>query len=275
MHVRETRLHDWHGIDALLKRARFASPALWPWQGHLTDRGFVVVEMGRRIVAALLVSAEDSPVAWVRLAAVGDELDIGQWLDISLPPLLSHLRPLDFRQLTWMDYGAWAGPSLALHGFAPLNEVITLTKTDRTMPRIASPAIKLRSASRADFGAIAAIDRRAFTATWWRSEASMQRRASMASRFTVAERDDEVIGYTERELHLPVAHLNRIAVDPGYHGQGIGAALLRRTLTSMWQSGASVVSLNTQRSNRRSRRLYDRFGFTPTGDSVTVWALRL
>jgi ribosomal protein S18 acetylase RimI-like enzyme len=72
-----------------------------------------------------------------------------------------------------------------------------------------------------------------------------------------------------------MAHLNRIAVDPLQQGQGIGAVLLKHALVSLWRQGVETVSLNTQRSNRRSRRLYDRFGFQASGDSATVWVLRL
>ena len=91
----------------------------------------------------------------------------------------------------------------------------------------------------------------------------------------MAERSGSVVGYAEREHHPPTAHLNRIAVDPDYQGQAIGASLLKHVLVSLWESGAAAVSLNTQRTNQRSRRLYERFGFAPTGDSVTVWELHL
>ena len=275
MHVREAHLEDWLPIDVLISRARFASPTLWRWERDLPDRGFVVVEIEGRVEGALLAVADESPVAWVRLAAVGDALPLGQWLDVSLPPIVSHLRTLDARRLAWMDHGEWARPFLEARGFHPLTDVITLAKTDRVAPRIDPAPVRIRPASREEFGTLAAIDRRAFEPAWWRSEASMRRRAATASRFVVAERRGSVVGYAEREHHPPTAHLNRIAVDPDHQGRAIGATLLRHVLVSLWKSGAAAVSLNTQRTNWRSRRLYERFGFQPTGDSVTVWELQL
>jgi ribosomal protein S18 acetylase RimI-like enzyme len=245
---------------------------LWPWEAHLAEKGFVVVTVEGKIEGALLASPDASPVGWMRLAAVGDGLDVGQWLDISLPTILNHLRSLRVRQLAWMDYREWAEPFLQTRGFWPLTEVITLTKTDRTAPSVDAPPVTLRPASHADFAVITTIDHRAFAPTWWRSEASTRRRAATASRFTVVEYDNRVIGYAEQELHPPTAHLNRIAVDPTYQGRGIGALLLKQVLVAMWRGGAETVSLNTQRSNHCSRRLYDRFGFEATGDAVTVWA---
>lgn len=275
MRVRETHAFDWPAIDALTKEARFTTPALWRWEAYLTDKGFVVVEVDRRIEGALLACSEESPVAWMRLAAVSDALDVGRWLDISLPPVLSHLRTLNVRELAWMDCGGWAGPVLETHGFRPTAEVITLAKPDRTAPQLDPLPVTLRPAKKGDFGGLVAIDRKAFNPMWWHSEASIRRRAAAASCFTVAERGGEVIGYAERELFPPRAHLNRIAIDPDYQGEGIGALLLKHVLVSSWKGGAETVSLNTQRSNRRSRRLYDRFGFEATGDAVTVWALSL
>jgi len=275
MLVRRTRSDDWLAIELLIDTARFASPAIWPWRESLTARGFVVVEVERRIKAALLASSDQSPVAWIRLAAVSEGLDVRRWLDVSLPPILAHLRAQDVRQLAWMDHGSWFTPVLERQGFGRLAEVITLTKTDRGLPPIDTAPISLRAASDADYEALSVIDRRAFTPPWWRSATSMRRRARSTSRFLVAERGNEVIGYAERELDPPQAHLNRIAVDPLFQGRGVGAALLKHTLVSMWQRGIETVSLNTQRSNRRSQSLYSRFGFAATGDSVTVWALRL
>jgi ribosomal protein S18 acetylase RimI-like enzyme len=275
MEIRDARPQDLRAIEALTKRTRFTSAPLWRWKAHLAGEGFVVVEIDDRIEGMLLATADESPVAWVRMAAVSDELDVLEWINASLPPILDHLRGQQVRELAWMDHDQWAEVSLQSYGFRPRTEVITLHKTDRKMPEIQRPLVALRPVSDADFSVIAAIDRKAFAPTWWRSEASMRRRGATTSRFTVAEHGDDVIGYVEREAHPPMAHLNRIAVDPLQQGQGIGAVLLKHALVSLWRQGVETVSLNTQRSNRRSRRLYDRFGFQASGDSATVWVLRL
>jgi ribosomal-protein-alanine N-acetyltransferase len=289
--AREARLSDWPAIEALINRARYTTPALQRWEPHLAEEGFVVVEEGTcgersrtdRIRGALLASSDASPVAWIRLASVDDNLDIGRWLDLSIPPILSVLGNRGARELAWMDYGGWARSHLKTRGFSPLAEVITLAKTDRRLPDLSVQAavdsnplpITLRSAADADLAAIATIDRTAFEPHWWRSEATVRRRAATASRFTVAFSHGEVVGYTERELHPPLAHLNRIAIHPRVQGRGVGAILLSNVLRTAWQGGARTVSLNTQRHNDRSRRLYDRFGFEPTGDVVTVWTLQI
>lgn len=275
MKVREARRGDWPAIEALVREARHTSSSLWERGAFRADEGCVLVEDENRIRGVLFASADESPVAWVRLAAVDDGLCIGRWLDLSLPRLLTGLRALSVRELAWIDAGGWEGPYLITRGFTQLTEIITLVKTDRHTPESTAPGITVRPARTADSAAIAAIDRVAFAPYWWRSEASVRRRVARASWFIVGELNGRVVGYAEWESHLPVAHLNRIAVHPDERGRGIGGRLLSDALGTVWQNGVEEVSLNTQRHNRPARRLYEGFGFQPSGDIVTVWTLQL
>ena len=83
--------------------------------------------------------------------------------------------------------------------------------------------------------------------------------------------------FLARELGRPVAyvgvtsfpdwgHLDRIAVDPGAQGRGLGRAALAFAVTALAQAGARRVALSTQETNVRSQRLYERFGFRRTSD---------
>ncbi len=273
--VKRSRPDDLQAIEALNRRARRVLPQLWWWEEHLTDDLFIIVEQEGSVVGALFALPDESPVAWVRLATLDDGLDVDEWLDLALFPVLDGLRRHRARKLAWMDYGGWAGPHLRARGFTPLVEVMTLVKLDRALPRAYATPARVRPASDADIPAIVAVDRAAFTAHWWHSEATMRRRAATSSHFAVAQVVGEVVGYAAGKLCLPVAHLNRIAVQPAHQGHGIGALLLRAAICDLWQQGAERITLNTQSDNRYSQRLYRRFGFEPTGDRVTVWELQL
>ena len=63
-------------------------------------------------------------------------------------------------------------------------------------------------------------------------------------------------------------HLDRIAVVPLQQGRGFGLETLGLAVATMRKRGARRVGLSTQRSNRRSQQLYERFGFqrTPAHD---------
>ena len=273
--VKRSRSDDLPAVEALNRRARRVLPQLWWWEEHLTDDLFVIVEQEGSVVGVLFAWSDESPVAWVRLAALDDALDVDEWLDLALFPVLDGLRCHGARKLAWMDYGGWAGPHLKARGFAPLVEVMTLVKLDRALPRADATPARVRPASDADIPAIVAVDRAAFTAHWWHSEATMRRRAATSSHFAVAQVAGEVVGYVAGKLCLPVAHLNRIAVQPAHQGHGIGALLLCAAIRDLWQQGAERITLNTQSDNRYSQRLYRHFGFEPTGDCVTVWELQL
>jgi ribosomal protein S18 acetylase RimI-like enzyme len=275
MKARKAHSRDWPVIEPLVQRSRRTFPRLWWWEEHLTDDLFVVVERDEFVVGALFAWPDDSPVAWVQLAVLDDTLNVGEWLDLTFPPLLEGLHRRGARELAWMDYRGWAGSYLRARGFELLTEVVTLIKFDRALPDVAVTGARLRPASDADIPAIVAIDRAAFTAHWRHSEATIRRRSAESSHFAVAESAGNVVGYAEGKLLLPGAHLNRIAVRPEYQDRGIGALLLCDALRAFWRRGAERVALNTQSDNHYSQRLYRRIGFKMTKDRVTVWNLRL
>ncbi|MGD1994446.1 MAG: GNAT family N-acetyltransferase [Anaerolineae bacterium] len=275
MEARRTHLGDRLAIEALNRRTSRNLPRLWWWEEQLLDELFIAVEHEGIVVGALLAWPDETPVAWVRLAALDDDLGIGEWLDLTLPPVLDGLRRRGTQRLAWMDYGGWAGPHLGTRGFKRLTEVMTLAKFDRVLPDAIPTGAHLRPASDADIPAAAAVDRAAFTPHWWHSEATMRRITAASSYFAVAELAGEVVGYAEGILRLPAAHVNRIAVHPDHQGQGIGTLLLHDALHALWRHAAERVTLNTQTDNRYSQRLYRRCGFEPTGDLTTVWELHV
>lgn len=250
-------------------------PRLWWWEGHLADDLFIVIEHEGNVVAALFAWPDESPVAWIRLAALDDAVDAGEWLNVALPPILDGLSRRGTQTLAWMDHGGWAGPYLGARGFTILAEVMTLVKSDYNLPPTSGTGARLRLASDADIPAVVAVARAAFPPHWRHSEATVRRRPAAPSLLAVAELTGEVVGYAEAELGLPMAHLNHIAVHPAHQGHGIGTLLLHDVLRALWRRGAERVTLNTQTDNLPSQQLYRRFGFEPTGDVMTAWELQL
>ena len=273
--ARRARPDDWLAIEMLNRRVRRTMPRLWWWEEHLTHDSFVVTEQEGNVVGVLFAWPDESPVAWVRLAGLEDTLGVDEWLSQALPPVVGALRRRGAQALAWMDYDRWAGHHLCTLGFERLAEVMTLIKYTHVLPGVNAEDTRLRTASEQDIPAVVTIDRAAFTPHWWHSEVTMHRRTAPSSYFAVAERAGEVVAYAQGTLNLPAAHLNRIAVHPAHQGHGIGALLLHDALHAFWKRGAKQVTLNTQAANRPSQRLYQRFGFEPTGDRVTAWELQM
>jgi GNAT superfamily N-acetyltransferase len=60
------------------------------------------------------------------------------------------------------------------------------------------------------------------------------------------------------------AHVQRLYVDPGYWGRGIGRLLHDRALTHLRRAGYKVAMLWVLEENVRARAAYERWGWQPT-----------
>ena len=269
--VRCATPEDWLAVKTLIYGARHSMPDLWWWEEYLGDELFVVSQGGAGLVGAFLACPDASPVAWVRIAALEDGMEVVPWLQQVLPIALAALRRRQAQILAWLDYRGWASPHLAAVGFRRLTDVVTMIKTDRHLPLPRWSDITLRPATQADVPAVVAVDRAAFAPHWWNSAATLRRRYARSSCFAVAEQGGEIIGYAEAERRSSSAHINRIAVLPAHQGGGVGSALLAYALRRLWHAGAEHITLNTQTDNVASLRLYRRFGFEPLGERIAAW----
>lgn len=77
-------------------------------------------------------------------------------------------------------------------------------------------------------------------------------------------------------------HINNIAVDPAWRGQGLGQALLEFVLRFWSKQGAERATLEVRRSNETAINLYVKLGFTvagtrrayytePVEDALVLW----
>ena len=74
-------------------------------------------------------------------------------------------------------------------------------------------------------------------------------------------RDDEGRGPPITGL----CHISMVAVAPGWWGRGVGRRIFTALLGAIRERGFTEAQLWTQQSNTRARRLYEAFGFTPSG----------
>ena len=80
----------------------------------------------------------------------------------------------------------------------------------------------------------------------------------------LVEAAGDPVAYFGVTLFPDWGHLDRVAVVPEQQGRGFGLETLGLAVDTMRQRGARRVGLSTQRTNRRSQRLYERFGFQRT-----------
>jgi ribosomal-protein-alanine N-acetyltransferase len=118
-------------------------------------------------------------------------------------------------------------------------------------------ACRIRAASSADLGAVAAIEAAAFPDPW--SPAAF--RAHLDDLFLVAEADGAVIGYLIAWSAGPEAEILNLAITSAARRRGTGRALLQEALTLLAAEGVSSVYLEVRRSNAAARALYAAAGF--------------
>lgn len=150
-------------------------------------------------------------------------------------------------------------------GLELLEEVITYELGSVREPWSGSDHIRLvrvRADDEAAIDLVTSIDQASFPWLWRNNRAEFDVYLDTPGvEVWLVEADDEPVAYFGVTLFPDWGHLDRIAVVPEQQGRGFGLETLGLAVDTMKKRGARRVGLSTQRSNRRSQRLYERFGF--------------
>jgi len=157
-------------------------------------------------------------------------------------------------------------------GLALVREVLQLR---RPLPADDPPPIALRAfVAGEDDDAFLAVNNRAFD---WHPEQGGWTHADLAARlaepwfdaegFLLHERDDQLAGFCWTKVHPASAEdpelgeIFVIAVDPMFHGLGLGRALTLAGLQHVARRGVRTGMLHVEGTNQPARGLYDDLGF--------------
>ncbi|HLL49129.1 MAG TPA: GNAT family N-acetyltransferase [Thermomicrobiales bacterium] len=155
-------------------------------------------------------------------------------------------------------------------GLELLEEVITYEAEISRGPWSSSSrirAIRVDADDASSVDLVTEMDQGAFPWLWRNSRAEFDVYLRMPGvEVAVIEADDEPVAYFGVTLFSGWGHLDRIAVAPHAQGRGYGLEALGLAVEAMRQRGARRAGLSTQRTNLRSQRLYERFGFRRTSD---------
>jgi ribosomal-protein-alanine N-acetyltransferase len=232
------------------------------------------VRNARQVVACLGATVSSGGAAWVRLAGMagGAPQDA---LDALWEQLQDDLANQGITHVGVLAIDGWIEAFLPAWDFAQSNAVVTYRHRGRHQPLPLPSALSLREATRPDLPAIASVDEVAFGPLWRHDQTDLGSAFSIAASVTVAEQGGQIVGYQLSTRHRENGHLARLAVLPRLQRQGIGSSLVSNVLTQFQQRGVREVTVNTQRDNLASQRLYERMGFRSTRHSLPVWTLRL
>jgi [ribosomal protein S18]-alanine N-acetyltransferase len=259
----EDRLHihlDWHTVDEWI-----ASP----------DAVMFVAAHDRKLIGVIGASAALNESSWLRLLALSEEFDTDSLMDSLWQALEAHLMETGVTEIAALILYPWLLPHLRRLGFDYREEIVTLRREGTAVPRPLRSDITVRRADWRESGLVEGIDHAAFEPIWQLDEDTLRQAARMAYSFTIADLDGKNVGYQISTMYNDGVHLARLATLPEVQGAGIGGVLLGDMIERFVRRGLKVATVNTQRSNKQSQRLYQRYGFDFTGLDMSVWSLRL
>lgn len=275
--IEQVQPGDVADVEALFKNARYTFQRIWlsSLKGSSSEGCLFAVRDRSRVLAALACSRQNPVVFALSGAAFAREEDIS----LAFLPLLEHLAAHAGERgasvLTYVGAEEWLLPHLTSANFAHSDDVITLMKTGRdTISPTHDETLRVRPVRESDIPALTALDAAAFRPEWHYGRAVLDDALRSVSTFLVAE-SEGLAGYAYGGVRLSSAHLTRLAVAPDRHGRGIGASLLSASLRAFYRQAAWMVTLNTQKSNVPSQRLYQRFGFEPVGRPIPLMVYAL
>ncbi len=143
------------------------------------------------------------------------------------------------------------------------------------------PQVKIRRMETADLPQAARLEQECFSVPWSMNLLSEGLKGPWDV-FFVAEQGGCVCGYAMLRLLAGEGEIQRIAVEPGRQGQGIGKKLVERMVSFSRENGVKAVTLEVRESNQAALCLYESYGFkreglrrgyyqNPAEDAVIMW----
>jgi len=274
LQVRPAGLQDRQSISSLIFYENHAHRHL-DWRPPLDWLGspyFWLIEENGRALAALACPPDPPGIAWVRLFACGGGLPPREAWSALWDAARAEIARRGGAQVGAIAMQGWIRSPLAESGFDLPQSIVMLEWKGRPLLPPSPPrGVRLRPMLETDLPAIAEVDADAFVPFWGYSPDALRRAFLQASITTVAESEAGVVGYQLSTGNPTGAHLARLAVRREAQGVGLGAALVAELILQMRRRGAIRISVNTQNDNYASLKLYQKMGFTRTGEEYPVY----
>jgi [ribosomal protein S18]-alanine N-acetyltransferase len=214
----------------------------------------------------LLVNSLVPPSAWIGGFGVtwSESGRYREHLDLLLPAIDRAVAARGARTLYYSGHDMqtdWLRTDLEARGFRMISTLRSYDKYDRSIPSPGNQSVRVRRFVAADAPGVVAVENEAF-APLWRYDADGFREVNeLYPYFVVAEDDQGIVGYQFNAVDGLSGYLVRIAVHPRVEGQGVGTRLMADAVRYFISQGVTRILLNTEETNSRAHRLYERFGF--------------
>jgi ribosomal-protein-alanine N-acetyltransferase len=223
------------------------------------------------------MSAEMRPfsIANITAAAIGNSQQAAVYADAMFPLIEATLCQQGVAALVHIGHVPWLAETLERKRFRKRETVLTYGWDARPIAVSGNSSVSIQPARRSDLEDLVALDRSIFGPIWHKQIDEFEQVFDRTFAFNVARYDDRIVGYQWGDRTEAHGHLTRLGVSPEWQGKGVGTRLFTEALAEMAGCGVTWITLNTQESNLRSRRLYERHGFRVVGQPVYVMWLDL
>jgi ribosomal-protein-alanine N-acetyltransferase len=161
-------------------------------------------------------------------------------------------------------------------GFQLEDQVVVLSWEGGSVPdQRKKQEYTIRPLQEEDLDQVYEIDQVSFDAVWRNSRKQLQRALQVSALATVLEFKGKIVGYQISTASTLGGHLARLAVAPELRGMGLGTALVLDVMDQFQDLGVVRITVNTQRSNQISLRLYQKLGFELEDEIYPVYRAEL
>ena len=257
----ETRLHrhmDWRSPLELL-----GSPFYW------------ALEEDGQVIAALACSPEAKGISWVRLFVYAGRWYADQAWNMLWSTTKEEISRSGGATVAAIAMHPWFQDVLSASGFKNHQNIVMLEWRYQPWAGSEAKGIRIRKMTEDDLPEVEKTDAASFTPLWQNPLDTLRRAYSQTLFATVAEDERGIVGYQLTTGGRTHAHLARLAVHPSAQGRGAGRALLVELFTRLTQMGVTKLTVNTQSDNDASLGLYQKMGFTRTGEQYPVYTFEI
>lgn len=111
---------------------------------------------------------------------------------------------------------------------------------------------------------VAELEKICFSDPWSESSVDGELKNPL-SRWLVAEREGQVLGYVGSQTAAGESDIMNIAVRPDCRKMGVAKALLLRLMENLRSAGSEALTLEVRASNFAAIALYEKMGFSTVG----------
>ncbi len=231
---------------------------------------FALVD-GDSIKTILSFSADVPQVTWISFFASVRDGKHPTYFDLIYTQSLGYLKSYGVEYVYLLDLRPWMTLLAETHGFTLQDKVISLSYSPtELLAQHLPPDVSISEMQATDLEAVLLLDRLSFPPQWQLSSRGLQKLLLNGGLHSVLTYESQLVAYAMHSRYGAFAHLDRVAVLPGWQSQGFGKTLISNQIYSLMQSGVIKFTVNTQGSNLPSQALYLHLGYTETGMPVPV-----